>query len=131
VADNLPEVLKAIDTFVDKLITKLSMDIVAILAGPSQSGGTPVDTGWARSNWIPSIGNEFTKRVGSKQSVSFGDQISGTQKLLSYTRDKGTVFISNNVPYIGILNSPETTSLKAQPGFVQAAIIRAITELSK
>lgn len=115
-ADNLKEVLKALDEFVDKLMIRLTLDIVANLVQTN-----PVDTGWSRSNWIPSIGTEVTVAHGSKTAVSGSAQQAGAAKLLTYTRDKGTIFISNNVPYIVILNERPSSQ-----GFVQAAIIRAI-----
>ena len=126
--DNLAQVIKDLNIFVDDSIKKLSLDIVAILVSPSPAG-TPVDTGWARSNWIPSLGTPVTSPHGSKLSVSGSAQQAGTAKLLTYTRAKGTIFISNSVPYIGRLNAGSST--KSPSGFVQKAIIRAISELSK
>lgn len=121
-ADNssLAHVLKELDKFVDGLIKTLSLDIVANLVRTN-----PVDTGWSRSNWIPSIGESVTKAHGSKTAVSGSAQQAGAAKLLTYTRDKGTIFIANNVPYIVKLNE----SHRSRQGFVQAAIIKAITDL--
>jgi hypothetical protein len=121
VADNLRQVLKDLDQFVDGLLVRLSLDVVANLVHTN-----PVDTGWSRSNWIPSIGTEVTQAHGSKTAVSGSAQQAGAAKLLSYTRDKGSIFIANNVPYIVRLNERPSSQ-----GFVQAAIIRAITDLSK
>ncbi len=117
--DNLKHVLNELDKFVDGLIIRLSLDVVANLVRTN-----PVDTGWSRSNWIPSIGTEVTKAHGSKTAVSGSAQQAGTAKLLTYTRDKGSVFIANNVPYIVILNERPSSQ-----GFVQAAIIKAILDL--
>ncbi|HDH03423.1 MAG TPA: hypothetical protein ENH15_04175, partial [Actinobacteria bacterium] len=96
---SLEQVMKEVNKFVDQMIVKLSLDVVANLVQTN-----PVDTGWSRSNWIPSIGTVATKPFGSKIDVSGTAQQAGSAKLLSYTRDKGTVFIANNVPYIVRLN---------------------------
>lgn len=125
----MDELKRDLDRFINKIIIGISLDIVDILVSPVQMGGTPVDTGWARSNWIPSIGTMSTDPSGSKLSVSNTARQSGMSDLLSYTMDKGKIFIANNVPYIGKLN---TGGAKIAPaGFVQLAIVRAIKRTAK
>ena len=127
--ESVKELLKDLDEFVDGLIRKLTFDITSILGGPAINGGTPIDTGWARSNWIPSVGQPVKDPAGSKLAVTRAPQTAGMQELLAYTREKGKVFISNNVPYIGRLN--DGSSDQAPAGFVQRAIVKAITDLSR
>jgi len=86
---------------------------------------TPLDTGWARANWIPSITAPVDGVDGSRESISTSKKESGTAKVAtSYVLENGPVWISNNVPYILRLN--EGTSKQAPAGFVEAAIFRAV-----
>jgi hypothetical protein len=85
---------------------------------------TPKKTGFAASNWIPSLGanNEV---AGSKQMVSFAAQNAGLSEIRSYriTRTEAPR-VSNSVPYIDLLNGG--SSLQAPAGFIEAAIADAI-----
>lgn len=88
---------------------------------------TPVDTGWARANWIPSLGTPFTQTVGSPSSVDTSAQQAGMLALLAYEpatlASPLKVFVSNNVPYIGRLNYG--WSSQAPSGFVRFAVDKA------
>jgi hypothetical protein len=115
----------------ERIIVKLALDITANLKNT-----TPVDTGWARANWLPSIGVpatpignpisrvERSAVVGSAQ----GQQAAAEAGLLRYRLSSGSVFIRNNVPYIGSLNAG--SSAKAPAGFVQAAIKQGVLDLA-
>lgn len=82
---------------------------------------TPVDTGWARANWIPNVGRPIRSTVGSRDAVTQGWQQAGTAQVLGYKLKSGKdIFITNYVPYIGDLN--DGSSSKAPAGFVQAAV---------
>lgn len=81
---------------------------------------TPVDTGHAMSNWMPSIGTPFTGINGSKTNVSEGDYSNRLANLSSYQLKNGDIFISNNVDYITLLN--EGSSRQAPRAFVQIAM---------
>lgn len=87
--------------------------------------GTPVDTGWASSNWVPLIGREPSAPVGSKQAVSTATSDAGLQALRGYrwTPDS-VIYVSNLVPYITDLN--RGWSRQQPAGFVQRAIMQAI-----
>jgi len=108
------------------------LDIVANLQRSPGQGGTPVDTGWARANWIPVLGQPSRRPAPqpTNQDVSAAAAaLSGQQEAaiagiaLSYTLAKGAVTIANNVPYIVALN--EGSSKQAPRGFVQSAIKEA------
>lgn len=80
---------------------------------------TPVDTGRARANWLPSFGSPRTTTVeadGGISQINFGGWKLGT-----------SIFISNNLPYIRRLN--EGWSKQAPASFVdkivQVANLRA------
>ena len=93
---------------------------------------TPVDTGWARANWVPNIGQAFNGTAGSREaaesgSVSLSEQQGGIANVtIRYRLQSGPIYISNNVPYITQLN--EGTSAQAPAGFVQAGIQRGIRQ---
>lgn len=118
-------------TEVQKVITalnKFSTDLIKQLVIESTAEvvkRTPIDTGWARANWIPSIGQSIAETTGQQEAVTTSRQEAGIAEVLtSYTLNRGNLFITNNVPYINKLN--EGTSTQAPAGFVQQSIARAI-----
>lgn len=101
--------------FQDKVLGTLSQTVrkVALTVDRELVLKTPVDTGRARSNWIPSLEAPSVRLVGPGQKPDIdGD-------LAQYTVDK-TIFITNNLPYIRRLN--EGHSDQAPAGFVDDAI---------
>lgn len=121
-------IVASLNGFVDQLIKKLVLDIVANLVAAPSDGGTPVDTGWARANWVPNIGSPVTSPAGSREQAEKGvlpsAQQAGIAAMLSYKSSKGPVFISNNVPYI--LPLDRGSSKQAPKGFVRRAVVKAI-----
>lgn len=91
-------------------------------------GATPKKTGFAASNWIPSLGAN-NGIDGSKRMVSFAAQNAGLAEIRAYriTRTEAPR-VSNNVPYIDLLNSG--SSLQAPAGFVERAIADAIASVA-
>lgn len=124
-------VLGVFERAVEQTIARLSVNISAELIER-----TPVDTGWARANWVPSIGTPFEGNADELDEVARraaapaqgARQQTSTAALLTYQIERGPVFISNNVPYIVFLN--EGTSDQAPAGFVQAAIQQGIMSLN-
>ena len=86
---------------------------------------TPRKTGFAASNWVPSLGGTAVGPYGSKEAVDFSRQVAGLAEIRSYriTRTPPPIII-NAVPYIELLNAG--SSLQAPPLFVEAAISEAI-----
>ncbi len=74
---------------------------------------TPVDTGRARANWLPSLNTPDVRIVEPGQKSS----IDATLKAYKIT---DTILISNNLPYIQKLNNG--SSKQAPAGFVDAAL---------
>ena len=128
-------VVRSLALVADRIVTKLTLDVVANLVRAPAEGGTPVDTGWARANWIPRIGAPFSGTDGTRAqaeagSVSRAQQEAGIAAMLRYKiTPTGKVFITNNVPYIGKLN--DGWSKQAPKGFVQAAIKQAVVGLGQ
>lgn len=121
-------VINLLEADAERRIKKLVLDVAANLVEM-----TPVDTGWARANWVPSIGqsyigggDEFKTReeraanVGRARSAADA----GTAAVLGYRLQMGAIYVTNNVPYIEDLN--EGSSPQAPAGFVQIAIDKAV-----
>lgn len=92
---------------------------------------TPVDTGWARANWVLNIGSAFEGTAGSRSQAELGQldkgvQETGAAKVATQYVLGPEIYSSNNVPYITRLN--DGSSAKAPAAFVQAAILRAISQ---
>ena len=116
-------IVKSLTGLASKAVRVITLDVTANLIED-----TPVDTGWARANWVPEIGSFFNGTVGTRDNVETGTQQAGTMLVAAtYTIDKGFVSVSNNVPYIVNLN--EGSSRRVPAGFVQAAILRAVQEV--
>lgn len=108
----------------ENIVKRLTLDVTSNLIVD-----TPVDTGWARANWVPSIGNSVNVPAGTRESVTVGDQQAGIATVaVTYTLSQGRVFITNNVPYIETLN--EGSSRQAPAMFVQRAIQRGVRSLN-
>jgi hypothetical protein len=108
----------------------LALDIQANL-----QEDTPRDTGWARSNWVPSIGAPVEdpalaqlrgRRTPGQVSEAAARQIEASRSLLGYDLKMGPIFTTNNVPYIIPLN--EGHSLQAGAAFVQRSVGRALQQ---
>jgi len=124
-------VVDALEGFVDQVIRALVLDLVANLRRAPSEGGTPVDTGWARANWVPQIGSAFQGTAGTREAAEAGsiDQATAAAGLTNiatkYKVKSGQAHVTNNVPYIVDLN--DGSSRQAPSGFVQQAIIKSIT----
>lgn len=90
---------------------------------------TPVDTGWARANWVPTIGIPYEGGKAPNQTpqgvaLARAQQEQALAGILSYRIAEGVIWLSNNVPYIEFLN--EGSSQQAPAGFVQTVIAKTI-----
>lgn len=106
-------------------LRKLTLDITADLIGE-----TPVRFGWARANWVPSIGDPFVGPAGSPESLDQGAQAQGIAEVAAtYRLSDGPIWITNFVPYIGRLN--EGHSRQAPAGYVDKIIDRNVGSISQ
>lgn len=121
-------VIDALGKHAERTIAKLTLDIHYNLLR-----ATPVDTGWARANWVPSLGipieppqPDFQTRDERAQAVSGarGAQEAGQASIVGYRLAAGPAWISNNVPYLEELN--QGSSKQAPAGFAQMAIATAV-----
>lgn len=76
---------------------------------------TPVDTGHARANWVPSVGSPH----GTEESGESG-HADGVARVLAFKLTDGVLWVSNATPYIHRLNYGH--SKQAPAGFVERAV---------
>ena len=124
---DIEAIARGLNRFTGRLIQKITLDLQANLIET-----TPVDTGWARANWVPAINRPFFpiqpeggKRTSGEVQAAASRQSNATAGVLRYTVRQGRVFVSNNVPYVEALNSGH--SAQAPAGFVQQGIRKAVT----
>lgn len=127
VTTSVPKVLvDDIEQFLTQKMVQLNTALVENLYED-----TPVDTGFARSNWIPTIGAPFSDVFGDRDTnVSDARQEAGLAELKGYTPTQlaKSLWIANNVKYIKLLNAG--TSSQAPAAFVERAISISISEVS-
>lgn len=104
---------------------------------------TPVDVGTARSNWRISVGRPLVGQIPAYSpypsrhrkpysgggSKSEGANLSGVMnqgksRLANYT--KGSIYVSNNIPYIGPLDRGHSRQTSA--GFVARSVALSVIE---
>ncbi len=122
-------ILAELDKFASRQAGKLQLRVLQVL-----TSSMPVDTGFARGAWTPSIGTadlSISKaprdkaRAKSEGAANLSKNLSKSQGITRRYRLKdGSIFISNNVPYIGRLNAG--SSAQAPARFVESAILTAV-----
>ena len=126
-----------IQAFTAKTLQRLAFEVQANLTAEPPKGGTPVQTGWARANWVQSVGtpaavvaNPVTvdERIAALPS-GLAAQAAGVAAVAGYSKIGPSVFQTNNVPYIKELN--EGTSQQAPRAFVQTAVTKAVRTVAK
>lgn len=117
------KVSKNTDGLVKKVI--LAVDQAVVLA-------TPVDTGRARANWRPSLGDPITTTLpeppnpgsGMREALDAGQSIANEYK---GGETSPVVHITNSLHYIKYLN--DGSSKQAPKNFVNTAILLAIAAI--
>ncbi len=113
------EVMVALNAHAAKVCAALATNCVAELVE-----ATPIDTSWARTNWIPSLGRPVVQVVGTPGAPSTAAQAAGLAEVLAFKLENGSIFVSNHVPYIARLDAGH--SQQAPAGFVRLALARAV-----
>ena len=85
---------------------------------------TPVDTGWARSNWLLSVGKSIKETAGSKKILDLNSVNAGVGKILGWKFTQGPAYDTNNVPYIQKLNGG--SSKQTAKNFVNLAVQKQV-----
>lgn len=119
-----------LERFTEDTCIELSVNLVAGL-----TEDTPVDVGWARANWVPTLGapwdapDQLTEPTTADANRQAAVQQQAVAQILSFTLGDGVIFATNNVPYIGRLN--DGWSKQAPAGFIEARIDRELARLSE
>lgn len=131
VTDDPKIVGRAINILGHKISKYWALSVVSNLTAPPVRGGTgtPIDTTFARSSWILSVGSPSNAVGGSKQNVSTSAQDRGLARMATYRFSQGAIFITNNVPYIARLDRGWSEQQSA--GFVDRALNRAYRDAVK
>ena len=102
------------------------------LMGPRSSQGTPVQTGWLKSNWIVSLDEEYLDVAGSKENIDKSIQNSAWGSFLNetelYLRDN--LYFNNNV-YYGPWVDQGTTDCRIEPQHFRHAAVQSGKEYLK
>lgn len=115
-------VQRKIDALIERAAKALILEINRELR--KRGTGTPVDTGHARANWIPSVGQPNTTEAPGTSSA---EAQAGAAVVASFKLGQGKLFLSNVVPYIRRLNEGHST--QAPPLFVESCVIRAMATI--
>ena len=118
-------VMSALDAVIENVVKQVVTEVSKEL-----DITTPIDTQFAVSNWIPTIGKPFKGEVGVRETldISFDAKKTGLKDVqLNYKFSLGRAFITNNVEYIIDLNAG--SSKQAPSAFVQKSISRALGTL--
>lgn len=107
-------VIAALRRHTEQQVGALALNLTANLIE-----ATPVDTGFARANWIPSLSEPELSGSGQGQAE-------GQAAVAAYKLEQGSVFVSNGAAYIQRLNQGH--SKQAPAGYVEREIDRALTE---
>lgn len=108
-----------LDALIERAAKALILEIGRELR--KKGTGTPVDTGHARANWIPSVGMpNHTEDPGTGGALA----AAGAAVIASFKLGQGKLYLSNVVPYIRRLNEGHST--QAPPLFVESCVIRAM-----
>lgn len=106
-------IMGKLNRFSRKKIIALALDIHGELVE-----NTPVDTGWAQTNWLPSVGMPKTD-TGSPD----------LSEITGWTISDGPIYITNNVPYIKKLNGG--SSKQAPAGFAEKSVKVAVNRANR
>ena len=86
---------------------------------------TPVDTGRAQSNWMPSLGSPAS---GQREPMQPAEAMTIAQSTFSAAPPFPVLWLSNNLPYIRRLNQGH--SKQAPAGFVETVIDGVVSAIN-
>ena len=112
-----------IEEEVNEVKRKAALQVLA-----SVTLATPVDSGRARGNWNVSIDTPVTSS-SENTDKSGGSTIGKGSGVISRVLPGGTIYITNNLPYIVSLN--DGSSKQAPKKFVERAVQAGIASISR
>ena len=92
---------------------------VALVVDQTVVLATPVDTGRARANWLVSVDGPNNSEVDAVDPTGSSALAQGRSVISGRTPGQ-SVYVTNNVDYIGFLNAG--SSAQAPAGFVEEAV---------
>lgn len=123
----MPNTLQDLQARLDVVAGQLDAGVRALVAKVTDEIGkelvstTPVDTGYARANWRPSL-NARTESPRSFLDPTGANTISLIRIVGQRFKPGDTIYIVNRVPYIGQLIAG--SSPQAPPDFHQIAVVQ-------
>jgi hypothetical protein len=123
VADQVAAIVAQLERETAKAGVALVLEIDKELRRAPSQGGTPVATGHARASWLPSVGSPATDEGTEPQHTA------AVAALLGYRLADGNLYLTNNAPYIALLNLG--WSKQAAIGFVEMAMDRALATIQR
>lgn len=121
--------LKGISDALPENVNKLMKD-VAMAVATEVVAGTPADTGRAKENWQTSLNTPASgvlhpePQRPESPAAGVARSLAETRDVLSEYKTGDTVYIQNNLPYIGALNRGH--SKQAGEFFVERAALRGL-----
>jgi hypothetical protein len=112
--------MESLERKVERAVVELAVNVTANL-----TDSTPVDTGWARANWVPSLTAPF-EGVSGTEGRPGPEQGLGLAEVARFKLAHVKALVTNNVPYIRRLNAGH--SQQAPSGFVETAIAQALAD---
>lgn len=114
-------IVEELEEYTGKIVTGVALEIHAVL-----TEDTPLDTGWARANWVPAVGRPGASSSEQSGNIAAaqGKATAGLAAVAGYKLRQGVVHVTNNVPYIEVLNAG--SSKQAPADFVPRAIEKGI-----
>lgn len=99
--------------------TRLTLEVHAELVTAS-----PVDTGFLRASFVPSLGEPTRLVGGSPDAVSLAEAAAGVAAVAASKDPRAIAYISNNAHYVGHVNAKTRHA-----GFIQSAVRRAVARV--
>ena len=107
---------------------RLTRETANVIAGTVVTS-TPADVGTAKSNWQAGVNNRPTGTIpayspgskGSSAGINERAAIDRARTIIASYKPGNTVHLTNNLPYIGLLN--DGYSAQAPAGFVERALL--------
>lgn len=117
-------ILAELERFTERAVRTVAVEVTAEL-----QLATPVDTGFARASWVPSVGTPSDADGGSPDAPSQAAAEQGLARVAAYRLADGKAFVTNNVAYIRRLDQGH--SKQAPAGFVRASVERGVNEAAR
>ena len=105
--------MEQLETVTETVVKTVSLEILNGLKAV-----TPVDTGFAKANWRATFGAPATRAIGAPGNPGPAQSVQAAAEaaLLTYTIEKGPVYIGNPTAYIGEIVAPTTATIAINTG---------------